>query len=121
MGAPDTPAAGTATRQRIVGVSALAVAQGVDAATTLYGLRLPGVVERNPIAVAAMDWLGRLPGLAALLGTSFIAIVLVTESTVRYCRGGGLSPGRIRALGYGPPVALSGAAAANNLAVVGLF
>ena len=110
---------GSPDDHRAVAVGALVAAQGLDLATTLHGLRSAGVVERNPLAVAAMARFGRLPGLLCLTLVGLLAAVVVTELTVRRYGDAFLGPARVRWVGYAPLVLLSTAAALNNLLVSG--
>jgi len=98
-------------RQQIAAVSALTAAQLADLLVTVYGLSRSGVVEVNPVAVAAMESLGTVPGLFLLSVVSLGATVAVTETTVWYCRTT-FQPLWVRCLGYTPLTVLS-------LAVVG--
>lgn len=98
-------------RQQIAAVGALTAAQSADLLVTVYGLSRPGVVELNPVAVAAMESLGTVPGLFLLSVVSLGATVAITETTVWYCRTT-FQPLWVRCLGYTPLTVLS-------LAVVG--
>ena len=98
-------------RQQIAAVGALTAAQSADPLVTVYGLSRPGVVELNPVAVAAMESLGTVPGLFLLSVVSLGATVAITETTVWYCRTT-FQPLWVRCLGYTPLTVLS-------LAVVG--
>lgn len=108
------------TDQRAVGIAALVSAQGLDIASTLYGLRSPGLVELNPVAAGAMTALGTAPGLLVLAGVTVLAAVAVTETAARRFGDAFLGAGRIRWLGYAPHVVASLAAALNNLLVAGV-
>lgn len=105
--------------QQFVAIAALVAAQGLDVATTLYGLRSAGLVELNPVAATAMASLGRLPGLLCLASLTVLAAVAVTETTTRRFGGAWLPSNRVRWLGYAPHVLISALAALHNLIVAG--
>lgn len=106
--------------QQFVAITALVATQGLDVATTLYGLQTGRVVELNPVVAAAMDGLGRVPGLLCLGCLTVLAAVAITETTARRYGDAWLSSERVRWLGYAPHVAISSTAALNNVVVVGL-
>ena len=106
--------------QRAVGIAALVAAQGLDTASTLYGLRTAGLIELNPVAAGAMRALGTAPGLLALAGVTVLVAVAVTETAARRYGDAVLGAGRVRWLGYAPLVVTSLGAALNNLLVAGL-
>ena len=115
---PDRGGAlGRADDQRGVCIGALLAAQGLDVSTTLYGLRSPEIAELNPVAAAAMARLGEVPGLLCLAFVAIVAVVVVTETAARRYGPAVLGPDRVRWLGYAPHVALSVAAALNNVLV----
>ena len=105
-------------RQQIVGIGALFVAQLSDVLTTVYGLSKPGIVEVNPVAVAAMDALGTVPGLLFLMGVVLCGVVSVTEAAARYCDGTSVPPRYVRYLGYLPLTVFSLLIAAYNVTVI---
>lgn len=106
--------------QQAIGIAALIGAQGIDVASTLYGLRSAGLVELNPVAAGAMSALGTARGLLALAVVTVLVAVAVTETVVRRYGDAVLGPGRLRWLGYAPHVVVSLAAALNNLFLAGV-
>lgn len=103
--------------QQFVAIAALVAAQGLDLATTLYGLRAAEIVELNPIAAAAMAGLGRVPGLLCLACLTVLAAIAITETATYRYGDAWLSSEHVRWLGYAPHVAISVAAALNNVVV----
>lgn len=103
--------------QQFVAIAALVAAQGLDLATTLYGLQSAEMVELNPVAATAMEGLGRFPGLLCLACLTVLAATAVTETATSRYGGAWLPSNRIRWLGYAPHVVISAAAALNNLVV----
>lgn len=100
--------------QQIAAVAGLTATQLADLLVTVYGLSRPGVVELNPVAVAAMESLGTVPGLVLLSVVSLGVIVTVTEATVWYCRTT-FQPLWVRCLGYTPLTVFSLAVAGYNI------
>lgn len=112
-GGPPVPTGG----RRWLPVGTLVVAQGLDVASTLYGLRSAPLVELNPVAAAAMASLGPFLGLFCLACVATLAAVVVTETATRRYGDTVLAAGQLRWLGYAPHVSISVAAALNNLVV----
>lgn len=105
-------------RQRVVGIGAVGVSQLSDLLVTIVGLSLPGVVEVNPIAVAAMDALGTVPGLLLLSIAVVGAVVATTETAAEICRETRVSPLSVRLLGYAPLTCVSFVATGYNLTII---
>lgn len=104
-------------RQRVVGIGAVSVAQLMDVFVTIVGVSQPGIVEVNPIALAAMDVVGTVFGLL-LLSLVIIPVIAMTETAAHVCRGTSMSPLYVRYLGYGPLTVVSLAAVVYNLHVI---
>lgn len=101
-------------------VSVLVIAQIADVLTTLYGMRLPGVEERNPIALPLVDALGPATALIAISFVSIVIVVTVTEGAAAFIEHGTVTPTRLRWLGYLPHILISTAAVTNNVIIITL-
>jgi len=98
-------------------VAALVVTRLGDVLVTYHGLGV-GLVEVNPVAVAAMDALGVVPGLLAVSAAVVVGIVAAGETALRL-----LDPPRsrrpvVRALWYGGPALLWAGVCVYNAVLV---
>lgn len=102
------------TASRLVGVSCLLTAKGVDVATTATGLlALPGG-EANPIA-AAIFAIGGLPGLVGLAVLVCALVIGVVEAGASVLRARSrFGPPAVRLAAYGTLTALWTAVAVAN-------
>lgn len=99
-------------------IPALVVAQCADAATTLYGLEKPGVVELNPIVDVAMTTLGAVLGLLVLTVATLCLVVTTIEALVRRFGDTVLTNRQLRHVGYGPHLLLTVGVVSNNVYVI---
>ncbi|QZP39718.1 hypothetical protein [Halobaculum magnesiiphilum] len=106
------------------GVVGLTVTKSVDFGTTMIGLGVsPAIVERNPIAAAAIVQLGTVPGLLAVgLLTVGLTVVLVEGGfglATGRAAGDGVSSARTgRLVCYGVGCTCNLAIAAHNVVVI---
>lgn len=104
-----------------VALALVVVGQAADTATTLYGLRAPGVYERNPLVAAVVGEVGAVAGLLATNVLAFVLLVLGVELGAQYCRRRGTAAGRVRLLrtaSYLLFAAVGFAAAVHNVQVL---
>jgi hypothetical protein len=107
-------------------VPLLLVGRLADTATTIYGLQLGGVYERNAVVARLMEAFGPGGGMLVSNLLSIAVVVIVVEvavASVRPERGGiewPVSERLVVELGYLPAVILSLGAASYNLGVIAM-
>ncbi|AGN02222.1 hypothetical protein L593_11385 [Salinarchaeum sp. Harcht-Bsk1] len=104
----------------------LVVGRLADTVTTLYGLRIAGIYERNAVVAALMEDLGRTEGMLVANVIS-IAIVLLTVEIGVALVASDDGPGELQLservvveVGYLPAIGLSFAAATYNVGVIAM-
>lgn len=103
-----------------IGLTVLLCARVADIATTIYGIRVAGLIETHPVVAAAMTQIGIVPALV-LLGALSVA-VLVAGVELAAAKAATIDPQWppvVRLVGYGLGTALYFGAAAWNLYLIG--
>lgn len=102
-------------------VPVLLVGRLADTVTTLYGLRISGIYERNALVASMIEVFGAGAGMLLANLFSILTVVIVVELGISILGSDG--PVRERAVvevGYLPAVALSFGAAAYNVGIIAM-
>lgn len=100
-------------------VPVLLVGRLADTVTTIYGLTVAGVYERNAFVAALIEAIGPAPGMLVANVLSIATVVLVVEIGVASIDADGAARERLVVeVGYLPAVVLSFGAAAYNVGVI---
>ena len=104
--------------QRMLGISAVIITQILDVIITVHALTISGVVELNPIALAAINAFGTIRGLLLLSLIAVLMVSLVTEFAAAYCTSSNFPAVYMRLLGYLPMTAVSVVAISYNMSLL---
>lgn len=106
-------------------VPALLVGRLADTATTLYGLSVTGIYERNPLVAELIELLGPAGGMFVANLVTIAVVVGVVELAVATVRPNGndglewpFSERFVLEVGYLPAVVLSFGAAVHNVGLI---